>query len=146
MDLIDLLQNVQMFEGLTVKQLKKIMYTFNERILQAGDVIFSKGDKAQYLFIVKEGFVEVVNNSPGLCLERVLRNLGFGQTIGEMSWIDRGVRSATARSITNDTILAAASFDSLDKVCNRNPKIGYRVFRNIAADLSFRFRQDSGIY
>jgi CRP/FNR family cyclic AMP-dependent transcriptional regulator len=143
MDLIDLLQNVQMFEGLTVKQLKKIAYTFNERILQAGEILFSKGDKANYLSIVKDGFIEVVNNSPGLSAERVFRNLGFGQTIGEMSWIDRGVRSATVRSVTNDTILVVAPFESLDEICNRNPKIGYRVFRNIAADLSFRFRQDS---
>ena len=58
-----------------------------------------------------------------------------------MSWIDRGVRSAAVRAVTNNTILAAASFDALDDVCNRNPKIGYRLFRNIAADLSFRFRR-----
>jgi len=49
MELIDLLHNVEMFEGLTAKQLQKIVYTFNERILQAGEVLFSRGDKAEHL-------------------------------------------------------------------------------------------------
>jgi len=144
MDIIDLLQNVEMFEGLTAKQLKKLAYTFNERALRAGEVIFSQGDKAENLFLVKSGFIEVITDSPVSNMKRVLRNLGQGQSVGEMSWIDRGVRSATVRAVTNHTILAEASFDALDEMCHRNPKIGYRLFRNIAADLSFRFRQDAG--
>jgi len=85
----------------------------------------------------------VITESPASKKKSIIRNLGKGQSVGEMSWIDRGVRSAAVRAVTNNTILAAASFDALDEVCNRNPKIGYRLFRNIAADLSFRFRQDA---
>jgi len=144
MELIDLLRNVEMFEGLTDKQLKKLAHTFNERVHRAGEVIFSQGDKAENLFLVKSGFIEVITDSPVFNMKRVIRNLGQGQSVGEMSWIDRGVRSATVRAVTNNTIVAAASFDALDEICNRNPKIGYRLFRNIAADLSFRFRQDAG--
>ncbi len=143
MVLIDLLQNVEMFEGLTAKQLKKLACTFNERVCQAGEVIFSQGDKSENLFLVKSGFIEVITESPASKKKRIIRNLGKGQSVGEMSWIDRGVRSAAVRAVTDNTILAAASFDALDDVCNRNPKIGYRLFRNIAADLSFRFRQDA---
>ena len=144
MELIDLLRNVEMFEGLTAKQFQRMANTFNERILQAGEVLFSRGDKAEHLYLVKSGFIEVVTDSPNSKVKRVIRNLGLGQTVGEMSWVDRGVRSATVRAATNNTIVAAASFDALDEMCNRNPKIGYRLFRNIAADLSFRFRQDIG--
>ena len=53
MRLINLLQNVEMFEGLTAKQLKKLATTFTEHISQSGEVIFSQGDKAENLFIVK---------------------------------------------------------------------------------------------
>lgn len=143
MDLIDLLRHVEMFEGLTDKQLKKLSFAFIERKLQEGEILFGKGDKAKNLFLVKSGFVEVVADSAVPGVKRVIRNLGFGQTIGEMSWVDGGTRSATVRSLTQNTILAAARFDTLDEVCRKNPKIGYRLFRNIAADLSFRFRQDS---
>jgi len=143
MELIDLLRNVEIFEGLTAKQLKKLTHTFNERIFKSGEVVFSQGDKAENLFLVKSGFIEVITNLPILNRKRVIRNLGQGQSVGEMSWVDRGVRSATVRAVTNNTILAEASFDELDEMCNKYPKIGYRLFRNIAADLSFRFRQDA---
>ena len=131
-----------MFEGLTAKQLKKLANTFTEHVSQSGEVIFSQGDKAENLFIVKSGFIEVITVSPIHKMKRVIRILGKGQSFGEMSWIDRGVRSATVRAVTDNTILAKASFDTLDEMCHKNPKIGYRLFRNIAADLSFRFRQD----
>ena len=64
MVLIDLLQNVEMFEGLTAKQLKKLAFTFNERVCQAGEVIFSQGDRSENLFLVKSGFIEVITNGP----------------------------------------------------------------------------------
>jgi CRP/FNR family transcriptional regulator len=144
MNLIDLLRNVEMFEGLTAKQLKKLAYIFIENVLHAGEVIFSQGDKSENLFLVKSGFIEVITDSPDTKMERVIRILGHGQSVGEMSWVDRGTRSATVRAVTKNTILAVASFDALDEICKRNPKIGYRLFRNIAADLSFRFRQDAG--
>jgi len=143
MELIELLRNVEIFEGLTAKQLKKLAYIFNERIFNAGEVVFSQGDKAKNLFLVKSGFIEVITDLPALNRKQVIRNLGQGQSVGEMSWVDRGRRSATVRAVTNNTILAEASFNELDKMCNKHPKIGYRLFRNIAADLSFRFRQDA---
>jgi CRP-like cAMP-binding protein len=144
MNLIDLLQNVEMFEGLTSKQLKKLSYIFNEVVFKAGELVFLQGNKAKNLYLVKSGFIEVIIVSPDTNTNRVIRILGHGQSIGEMSWVDRGMRSATARAVTKDTILAVASFDALDEICKKNPKIGYRLFRNIASDLSFRFRQDVG--
>ena len=144
MNLIDLLRNVEMFEGLSSKQLKKLSCIFKENVLQAGEVVFSQGNKAENFFLVKSGFIEVIIDSQDTNMNRVIRILGHGQSVGEMSWVDRGVRSATVRAVTKDTILTVASFDALDEICRKNLKIGYRLFRNIASDLSFRFRQDVG--
>jgi CRP-like cAMP-binding protein len=144
MQLIDLLRNVEILEGLNDKQLKKIARVFRERILHSSEVLFRQGDKANHLYIIKSGFVEVSLDSPTPSARHPIRNLGLGQTVGEMSWIDRGVRSATVRAVTDSTIIAYVSFEALDELCKRNPKIGYLIFRNLAADLSFRLRQDTG--
>jgi CRP-like cAMP-binding protein len=132
-----------MFEGLTDKQLKKIADIFEERMLQENEILFSQGDKAEHLYLIKSGFVEVIVDSPTSSEKRTIRNLGLGQSAGEMAWIDRGVRSATVRAITESTTVVSVSVEALDKLCEKNPTIGYRILRNMASDLSFRLRQDS---
>jgi len=142
-DLIELLQNVEMFEGLNHKQLKKIAEISEERVLRQDERLFSQGDKAEHLYFIKSGFVEVVVGLPISSEERTIRNLGLGQSVGEMSWVDRGTRSATVQAATDGATIVSVSFEALDQLCERNPKIGYRVFRNMSSDLSFRLRQDS---
>jgi CRP-like cAMP-binding protein len=140
-ELIELFRNVEMFEGLTDKQLKKMSGIFEERVLHQDEVIFFQGEKSDRLYLIKSGFVElIIGSSFG---ERVIRNLGQGQSVGEMTWVDHGRRSATARSATEGTTIVSVSFEVLDALCERNPRIGYRISRNIASDLSFRLRQDS---
>lgn len=143
MDDIDLLRNIEMFEGLSDKQIKKLADVFEERVLQPGEDLFRLGDKADHLYLVKDGFIELIVGSPSSDSMHVIRNLGLGQSFGEMSWVDRGLRSATARAATENTLIVYVSFEALDEICDKNPKIGYRIFRNIAADLSFRLRQDT---
>ena len=143
MELIELLRNVEMFEGLTDKQLKKIAGIFEERVLHQDEVLFLQGEKADCLYLIKSGFVELIVGASTSSGERVIRILGQGQSVGEMTWVDHGRRSATARSATEGTTTVSVSFEALDELCERNPRIGYRVSRNIASDLSFRLRQDS---
>ena len=142
-ELIELLSNVEMFEGLTHRQLRKIAAKSEERMLQQHEVLFLKGDHAEHLFLVKSGLVEVIAGAPTASGERVIRNLGLGQSVGEMSWCDRGTRSASVRAATEGAAIVSVSFEALDVLCKRNPRIGYRIFRNITSDLSFRMRQDS---
>jgi len=143
MELIELLRNVEMFEGLADKQLKKIADIFDESVLHQDEVLFLQGEKADCLYLIKSGFVELIVDSSSSSGERAIRNLGQGQSVGEMSWVDHGRRSATVRSVTEGTTIVSVLFEALDELCERNPRIGYRVFRNIASDLSFRLRQDS---
>jgi CRP-like cAMP-binding protein len=142
-ELIELFRNVEIFEGLTHKQLEKIAGIFDERVLEENEILFSQGDKADHLYLIKSGFVEVIIDTPISTEKRIIRNLGLCQSVGEMAWIDRGVRSATVRAITESTTVVSVSVEALDKLCEKNPKIGYRILRNIASDLSFRLRQDS---
>jgi CRP-like cAMP-binding protein len=67
-------------------------------------------------------------------------NLGPGQSVGEMSLVDTGVRSATCRAATDNTLVASITRDAFERLVDSDPRLGYRIMRNIAADLSFRLR------
>jgi CRP-like cAMP-binding protein len=130
-----------MFAGLTDEQLQQLSAIFELHEYQQGEVLFTQGDQGGHLYLVKEGFVEVIATQPDEPQGRTIVNLGQGQSVGEMAFIDHGTRSATVRAAAGGTIVASVSRQSLDALCEEDTSIGYRIMRNIAADLSFRIRR-----
>lgn len=138
MELEKLLRSVEMFAGLTDEEFTQLAGIFQQRPLSDGEILFQQGDPGDSLCLIQRGFVEIVAESDGQ--EKTLVNLGPGQSVGEMALIDRGTRSATVRAATGDTVVAVVSREAFEDLCEQNTNIGYKVMRNIAADLSFRIR------
>jgi CRP-like cAMP-binding protein len=69
-----------------------------------------------------------------------IATLRDGQTFGEISLVDQGLRSASARCATDNTRLLVIPRDKLLALCVSTPELGYRVMKNIAADLAFKIR------
>lgn len=142
MDLIKLLRSNELFAGLNDSQFEKLARIFEEQTYPQGAVIFSQGDKGDRLYLVREGFVEVVAEKSG-AEDRALVHLGPGQSVGEVALIDQGPRSATVRAITDGTVIASVGRDAFEQLCESDTAIGYRVMRNIAADISFKLRHQT---
>lgn len=139
MGILELLGSVELFEGLTTEELVKVEALCYPRTFQANEVIARQNTYGDELYIIQDGFVEVSLESQAG--RKVIVNLGRGQTIGEMSLIDQGRRSATVRALSSPTVLLIILQEDFDQLCETNGRIGYIVIRNIAADLSFRLRQ-----
>lgn len=139
MGILELLGSVELFEGLTTEELTAVESLCYPRTFQANEVIARQNTYGDELYIIQDGFVEVSLDGHGG--RKVIVNLGQGQTIGEMSLIDQGRRSATVRALSSPTLLLVILQEDFDKLCETNGHIGYIVIRNIAADLSFRLRQ-----
>ena len=99
---VGLLRHVEVFQGLATKELERLAGLFEEQRLARGEVLFRQGDKSDRLYLVKDGFVEVQleDGIDGAGEARTLVRLGRGQSVGEMSLVDRGRRSATIRGAT----------------------------------------------
>jgi CRP-like cAMP-binding protein len=138
-ELNEILQNVEIFDGLEKAELEQVAQICRERKLHAGDYITTQGEAGDELFIVTQGFVEVLLGE-GATPTRVVVNLGAGQIIGEMALLDQGPRSASVRAVDEPTIVQVINRDNFDLLCRGNYHIGYIVMRNIAADLSFKLR------
>ncbi|MBI3359601.1 MAG: cyclic nucleotide-binding domain-containing protein [Chloroflexi bacterium] len=142
MELVHLLKGVELFDGLDGKELARLAAICNEETFGKGEVIFSQGNAGDKMYIVREGFVEVVvgQGGDGPDAPKAVVNLGAGQVFGEMALVDRGARSATVRSVTERTVVDAIGRDAFNALCDGDTKIGYAVMRNLAADLSFKLR------
>lgn len=139
MNVIEALKGVELFDGLTADELQAVAALCQERRLKRGDVLIQQGQAGLELYIVTEGFVEVVRQSDGED-QRVVVQLGPGQIVGEMALVDQGPRSATVRALNTPTVVQVIPKQAFDALCEQNTAIGYKVMRNMAADLSFRIR------
>ena len=141
MELKDILNEVELFEGLNDQELDQIIGLCQERKYNENDLVAEQNTPGNELYIIQEGFVEINVESGDNTPSKVIVNLGSGQTIGEMTLVDQGPRSATVRAIQSPTIVQVIDQADFADLCDREFRIGYIVMRNIAADLSFRLRQ-----
>jgi len=142
MDLLGILKRVELFEGLGSDQLEAVGRICRERRYASGELVTGQGDPAEELFIVCEGFVEIVLDSPSETgAPRTVVSLGPGQIVGEMGLVDYGPRSANVRATSDITVVQVIQRKDFEDLCDRDNQLGYFVMRNMAADLSFKLRR-----
>ena len=138
MDTVELLKGVDIFEGLTEQELRRVAAICREAKYAKGQIVTSQGQEGDEMFVVRDGLVEVTVGEAGEG-PRTVVNLGTGQVVGEMALVDRGPRSATVRCVT-DAMLNVIERDAFENLCQSSAQIGMVVYRNLAADLSFKLR------
>jgi CRP-like cAMP-binding protein len=146
MTVTELLERSELFHELSVEEIERIAALGQEQTYNKGDIVIQEGEPSDEIYVVCSGLVEVevaqgmVPDVAGRLQVNPIVRLGRGQMFGEMSLIDRGVRSATVRCAEDGTVLYVITRQALWNLCNKDLHIGFILMRNIAADLSFKLR------
>lgn len=141
------LKQADVFFELTPSQLEQIASVCEERRYGLGQVIFEENSASDELYVIAQGEVEILVD-PSLVSDRpttprnpsTIATLRRGQSFGEVALVDQGLRSATARSASHDTQLLILPRARLMQLCDSDPLLGYRLMRNLAADLAMKMR------
>lgn len=141
---IALLQRADIFYELTATQLQLIASICEQQMFQPGDILFEENTVGQALYVIAQGEVEIQVRPATLGNEvttpTTIATLRPGQSFGEVSLVDRGLRSAIARCAQPDTTLLMIPHEKLLLLCDSYPQLGYRLMRNLAADLAMKIR------
>jgi CRP/FNR family cyclic AMP-dependent transcriptional regulator len=101
------LATVPLFAALSDAQQRELLDLMQTRTVAAGEVIFWLGDDGDSFLVVAEGQVEVTcPDETGK--EVLLATLSPGEFFGELSLLDGGPRTATARTKGTVTLLSLA--------------------------------------
>lgn len=146
MSVVNVLKQADIFDEMSNTQLELIASICSERHYQTGDTIFEEHSIGDQLYVIATGEVQI-QVDPSL-VERegsgsgshTIAVLRRGQSFGEVSLVDQGVRSAGARCSDRDTRLIIIPRDKLMLLCDTYPALGYRLMRNLAADLAMKIR------
>ena len=103
---LDNLGNVRLFSSCTKKELQTIIKASDELSIKAGTVLVDQGAAGTQSFVILEGSATVKRNG------RKIAVLGTGATVGEMSLLDRGPRTATVVADTDMRVLVIGSASS----------------------------------
>jgi CRP-like cAMP-binding protein len=145
MSVITLLKQADIFYELTNTQLELVASICDERHYQASDMVFEENSPGDELYVIADGEVEILLNPALLGKEskvssEIISTLRRGQSFGEVALVDEGLRSAGARCSQQGTHLIVIPRDKLMLLCDTYPQLGYRLMRNLAADLAMKMR------
>jgi CRP-like cAMP-binding protein len=101
----DLLRQVEIFEGLSDRDLKRIAGSFKQRVFPAGETIATEGDRGVGFFVIGEGLVDYSIGGENVGTG------GPGDYFGEVALIDDGPRSATVTASTEVTAYGLTSWE-----------------------------------
>lgn len=132
------LQALPLFGGVNVDALGCLAARCEVVQVEPGEVVFREGEVARHLYVVHDGHLEVSKHRDGG--EVVLCEVGPGECVGEMSFIDMQPRSATVRA-TRATTLWAWSYQSIHERYCADQKSAMLLVMNIAREMSRRLRR-----
>jgi CRP/FNR family transcriptional regulator, cyclic AMP receptor protein len=143
-----ILATTEMFDNFSEAQLSLLATLCTPSTYNRGQVLMSENDESDEMYIIGRGGVEVLV-SPGTVGNEathqqmepvVLTELRQGQVVGEVALVDQGVRSATIRVSRDDTLLLSLRRDQLMRLCETYPVLGYKLMKNLAAELATKIR------
>lgn len=141
----DILTATELFADLSADQIDQVAEICEMTALERGDILFAENTASDEMYVIGRGVVEIlvdpnlVNQSSDLEL-MIIARLVPGDLLGEMALVDQGLRSATARSGENGTILLRLPREPLLNLCQAQPELGFALMYNLAADMALKIR------
>lgn len=140
-----ILAATELFAGLSERQLAQTAAICQLVTFQKGEILFEENSSSDEMYIIGRGVVDILID-PSIVselsnLEAVsIAKLRQGDVFGEMSLVDQGLRSASARVSSGDCVLIRLPRDPLLALCQTDAQLGFALMYNLAADLALKIR------
>ncbi|MBN1427850.1 MAG: cyclic nucleotide-binding domain-containing protein [Anaerolineae bacterium] len=148
MIIYSILKQTGIFSNLDDAQIEKLASITHLLECNTGDIICEEGSASDELYVIMSGEVDIQVDPPptGYALKGVTRpikitTLRRAQSFGEMALVSQGIRSASARCAQHDTRLVVIPRQELLQLCEADPRLGYKIMHNLAADLAAKIRK-----
>jgi hypothetical protein len=134
--IINLLRALPFFDGLGDGELRKIARLFTQKLFRPGERVFSKGDEGNEAYVVMRGQIDIIAEDGA----KPVATLSNGQIFGELSFLNPSPRTAHAVA-SQPSIVLVIQRTAFNDLVQREPHLGMVVMRNIAIELTNRFRK-----
>tara|TARA_X000000368_G_scaffold373402_1_gene324372 strand:+ start:76 stop:561 length:486 start_codon:yes stop_codon:yes gene_type:complete len=134
--IIQVLENVPIFEHLTEKELSEVVRLTHERTFKKDEHVFKKLAPAEGMYVILDGGVLITDSDS----ETVFATLESGDFFGELALLDEEPRSASAISTMPSRLIGFFRTDLLT-LMKRSPELGNKILLNLSRILGERLRR-----
>lgn len=145
MDASNYVANNYILEGLEKDEESRLLSCFTRIKFKAGDFVFRENEEGNQLFLVETGLVVVRRWITEGNIEKILLTAEQGGIFGEMSFMDSGLRTASA-FVERDSVVQALSRSEFDLFCEKYPLAGTKVLNNLLRIIVERLRGTTDAY
>jgi predicted acylesterase/phospholipase RssA len=128
---------LELLETACIRQ--PVLPWFTTSFLRHGEILFRQDEQADFLYVVRSGRLRVIHNH-GTPQERILRESGRGECIGEMALLSDEGRSATVVAIRDSELFQISKAD-FHRLVQQHPDTMLDLMRVITGRLD---KRDSG--
>ncbi len=140
-NITDLLVKIPMFAGLNAEELEILKNHIELFEIEQGATLFEEGDQGDYVCFVVNGRLDVTKRTI-TGEDFVLNTLARGQSVGELSIIDKRPRSATVRAKTEATLFTLKRSE-FEVIMKEYSAISIKILKGLSLLLSKKLRQTS---
>jgi predicted acylesterase/phospholipase RssA len=128
-EILDVLGSLELLSGLDSAALQDLVSESERVHFVRGDVLMKPGEQADCMYVVISGRLHIALQTPDEP-ERVVREVGPGESLGEMALISGEPRSATVRA-ARDAELLKVSKSGFDRLIHGYPEVLMRITRTV---------------
>jgi SulP family sulfate permease len=132
------LPEFEFFSGFPPAAIEELSATMTEKSFQAGEKVFSMGYMSDKIYFIRKGAVKIGLPLAGGTTHHLL-TLSQGDLFGEMSFLDKGARSAEAVAV-NEIMLYILSRNQFENIVKVHPEMAAIFFERLAYTISQRLR------
>ena len=148
-DVKKLLYNISLLHNLSENEINDVWSIIHPVEFSAGTIIMKEGDIGDTMFLFASGIVDITkyltmkigekgfSNVEKSMVKLNAKNVSF---FGDMAIFENDTRSATITAFT-DCLLFEIKRQDFEKMCNKNPLLGYKLIKEIAITLCQRIRK-----
>lgn len=133
MSLEKLLRSMDFFSDLSGRELRMIQSIAEEAKLAVGEYVINEDKPCDFIYIIEDGGVEVTKSGAHIV------TLKSGDTIGELSFLDKRPPSASVRAI-EDTTMVMIPHKELNHLMKENGDFAGKIYKAFAVMLSGKIR------
>jgi len=132
------LRDFDLFRGFTEGTLSELLTCMRELSVEQDQKVFSQGNPGDEIFLIRRGSVRILLPLKGGKRHHIA-TIGRGDFFGELSFLDRSVRSADVEAkVTTDLYVLSRS--RFNEKSYSDPVFGVQVFARLALAIAKRLR------
>jgi CRP/FNR family transcriptional regulator, cyclic AMP receptor protein len=134
-----LLREVDLFAGLSGRQLAEISRTLPMNTCRIGGLVTSPDDDDERLYVVKRGRVRLYRLTPD-GRQLTLDILDKGRVVGRMSWLGQELNDVYAEAV-EDSLICSFTPPELQRLIDQFPSVGVNIIRYLSDRLAVSERE-----